>query len=168
MLKKTLVLVGLTLSLSANAVVQNTINGIDYDWFELSETQGLSRDQVEARLADVNDVLYGFEYASRQLVEDLFSSYASYDGLDGWHGDASTVSGIKALISDFGPTHTTYNPGTSVTSTVDGFVVTATNASSLLFYFLRFRFRMRRRKYFLRGVRHSTRHYGGHEGKLRV
>ena len=41
MLKTTLALVGLTLSLSANAVIVNTLGGVNYQWLELSHTLGL-------------------------------------------------------------------------------------------------------------------------------
>jgi hypothetical protein len=59
MLKQTLALAGLTLSLSANAVVQNTLNGIDYEWLELTETQGLSRDQVCGATNTINSCFSG-------------------------------------------------------------------------------------------------------------
>ena len=38
-------------SFNANAVIYNTLNGIDYAWLELTETYYMSRQQVEARLA---------------------------------------------------------------------------------------------------------------------
>ena len=50
--KQTLVATTLVLSSNAHAVVVNTLNGIDYEWLELTETAGLSRDQVEAMLID--------------------------------------------------------------------------------------------------------------------
>ena len=111
----------LILSTSVNAVVLNTLNGVDYQWLELTETQGLSRAEVEARLADTNDALYGYEYASFQQVEELFLSYATWDGLDGYHGDASVILGVSLFMNDFGATDS--NPGNGVdttVSTVDG------------------------------------------------
>lgn len=130
MLKQTLALVGLTLSLSANAVIVNTIGGVDYQWLELSHTQGLSRNAVEARLLDSNDELYGYQYASREQVEQLFFSYASFDGLNGYHGEAAVVEGVKNLISDFGPTYTNVLTGTRPYSTVDGYEVIYTRSNS--------------------------------------
>ena len=65
----------LVLSTSVNASVFNTLNGVDYEWLELTETVGMSRNQVEAQLNDVNSPLYGYEYASISLIEDLFFSY---------------------------------------------------------------------------------------------
>ena len=52
-------------SFNTSAVVLNTLSGVDYEWMELTETQGLTRAQVELRLTDSNDVLFGYEYASR-------------------------------------------------------------------------------------------------------
>ena len=114
----------LVLSTSVNAVVLNTLNGVDYQWLELAETQGLSRDAVEFRLADDTDALYGYEYATRQLVEDLFLSYTTWDLVDGRHGNPSAVSGASNLFSDFGATSTDTGGGTNRTwTTVDGFQV---------------------------------------------
>lgn len=45
----------LVLSTSVNAAVLNTLNGIDYEWLEVTATQGLTRDEVELRLTDTND-----------------------------------------------------------------------------------------------------------------
>ncbi|HEB26657.1 MAG TPA: hypothetical protein ENI05_02620, partial [Porticoccus sp.] len=126
MLKKALALLGLTISMSANAVVQSTFNGVDYDWLELSHTQGLSREAVEERLHSANDVLYGYQYASRAQVEDLFLSYTSFDGIGGWHGNQDVVTGVTALIADFGQTYSDSSPGTRTTDTVDGLFVTYT------------------------------------------
>ncbi len=96
----------LALSTSVNAVVINTLNGVDYEWLKLTETQGLSRAQVELRLADSNDALYGYQYASRKLIEDLFLSYAPWDGLSYWHGDSNSINGVVNLLDDFGVTYT--------------------------------------------------------------
>ena len=117
----------LVLSTSVNASTLNTLNGVDYEWLELTATVGMSRDQVEAGIlaATEGDALYGYEYASRQLLEDLLLSYASFDGLDGIHGAPQVVSGIEAMMLDFGVTeygvpmeyYSTYE-------TVDGYTVT--------------------------------------------
>jgi len=94
------------LSVSANASVINNLNGIDYEWMEMSETLGLSRLQVEAQLSDPNSVLFGYEYASRGLVRDLFYSYSGWDNLSRIHTDPEVVSGLDRLIKDLGITQT--------------------------------------------------------------
>lgn len=109
----------LVLSTSANSSVINTLNGVNYEWMELTETAGLSRDQVELRLADSNDVLFGYEYASRALVEDLFTSYATYDGMDGIHGAANVVSGVQRYFEDFGSASASNVYATSSLAVVD-------------------------------------------------
>ena len=116
--------VSLVLSANVNAVVLNTLNGVDYEWLELTETTGLSRSTVESRIMNVNDVLYGYEYASRQLIEDLFLSYTSWDGISGEHGAAGVVMGISSIQSDFGVTATYAGNGVdSQFVTVDGITV---------------------------------------------
>lgn len=123
MLKQTLGLVGLTLSLSANAVIVNTLGGIDYQWLELSHTKGLSRNQVEARLSDVNDELYGYQYASRAQVEALFWSYATWSGGSRYTTRNAAVDGVTALIDDFGA-NSQHSIGFSITvRTHEGFTV---------------------------------------------
>ena len=97
------VLLGLIcVSLKVNAVVLNTLNGTDYEWLELSATTGMSRDQVEAQLVDASSDLFGYQYASRQLVQDLLTSYTPWDGLNGFHGEAGVVAGMSMYVSDFG------------------------------------------------------------------
>ena len=59
---------------------------------------------VELRLEDVNDSLFGYEYASRQLVEDLFLSYTTWDGVDGYYGAPDVVDGVANYFEDFGAT----------------------------------------------------------------
>jgi len=115
------------LSINANASVINTLNGVEYEWLELTATQGMSRDQVEAGIAAAlpGDVLYGYEYASRTLVKDLLHSYSSWDGLDGIHGDSTVVTGMVMFLDDFGRTYNYEVYGTDITlTTVDGFTVT--------------------------------------------
>ena len=68
MLKKTLALLGLTLSLSANAVIVNTLGGKEYQWLELSHTQGLSRTQVELRLQDERRAKTWFAWANFMVL----------------------------------------------------------------------------------------------------
>lgn len=87
-------------SFNVSATVLNTINGVNYEWLELSVTQGISRDQVDVQLNDVNSALYGYEYASRSLTEDLLLSY-SYWGGPGGHTDPVIVNGLASFLDDF-------------------------------------------------------------------
>lgn len=112
----------LILSTSANASVFKTLNGTNYEWLELTETVSLSRDQIEVRLADSNDVLYGYQYASRFLVEELFLSYSGFDGLGGSHSATSVVNGAVAFFEDFGFTTEEPNFGTFIS--VEGETIT--------------------------------------------
>ena len=117
---------------NANASVINTINGVQYEWLELTATQGLSRNQVELQIAEagINDELYGYEFASRSLVESLFISYSPWPGFDAWWGNPTTVSGISALMNDFGEVGSvSTNPTT--TYSVDGYTVTYDSIRSL-------------------------------------
>jgi len=115
-------------SLSVNASVLNTIDSVDYEWLELTATAGMSRDEVEAQFTVSGSSVYGYEYASKTLVNKLLLSYASYDGLNGYHGDSSVVSGVDDFLGDFGRINDgTGNGFTSSLSTVDGYNVTYEN-----------------------------------------
>jgi len=110
-------------SFNANAIIINTLNGTDYDWLELSATQGLSREQVESQLNNSSSALYGYQYASRVLVQDLFLTYSTWDGQSGYHGDANVVAGLESLIDILGYVY--FNASSFVTTTtVDGYVAT--------------------------------------------
>jgi len=109
-----------------NASVINTLNSNNYEWLELTETAGMSRNSVQATLdaAVAGDAWYGYEFASRELVEDLFLSYATFDGSNGFHGDPDVVSGVSDMLNDFGVLF--YQAGNGVDdpfSTVDGYTV---------------------------------------------
>ena len=88
------------ISINTNAVVLNTLNGVDYEWLKLTMTAGKSRVDVETQLADVNNTLYGYEYASRALVEALFLSYASWGGIDDLHTDSEMIAGTVKYLDD--------------------------------------------------------------------
>ena len=103
-------------SINANAVVVNTLNGVDYEWLELTATAGMSRLAVEAQLSDATSALYGYEYASRALVEDLLLSYSSWDRTSGSHVDSAVITGGEYYLDDFGRTY--YDPGDGVTDPV--------------------------------------------------
>ena len=101
------------LSTGVNASVINSLNGIDYEWLELSATTGMSREQVEAGIAAATpaDILFGYQYASRSLFEDLLWSYGTFDGVNGWHAESELVNGMNDFLTDFGITSTnTYSP----------------------------------------------------------
>ena len=95
-------------SFNANASVVKTLNGVDYAWLKLTATIGMSRADVELRLADSNDALFGYQYANAEQIEALFTSYASWDGLDGIHTNGTVVNGILGLVGDFGYTFTSF------------------------------------------------------------
>lgn len=76
--KLALVTAALVLSNSVNASIIKNLNGIKYEWLEVTGTAGLIRGQVEAQLFDSNSTLFGYQYASRALVQDLFLSYAPW------------------------------------------------------------------------------------------
>lgn len=101
----------LMLSTSVNAsVITNELDGQQYEWLSLDVTLGQSRDVVEGLLnvASIGDELYGYEYASRLLLSDLFTSYAVWDttlpDVDGYSTNSDIISGISTLFSDFGAT----------------------------------------------------------------
>ena len=93
-------------SLNANAAIVKSLGGTTYEFLELSATDGMDRSDVEAAILDTNSSLYGYQYASRQVTEQLFLSYASWDGLFGVHTDSPVASGANAFINDFGLTTT--------------------------------------------------------------
>lgn len=94
----------MVISFNANAAVINTLNGVEYAWLELTSTVGSSRADIELRLNDPNDSLYGYQYANAEQIESLFLSYAAWDGLDGVHTSGAVTSGIRNFIYDFGYT----------------------------------------------------------------
>lgn len=127
----------LLLSTSVNASVMNTLNGVDYEWLELTVTAGMSRTQVEAGIAVAlpGDQLYGYEYASRQLIEDLFLSYAPWDGREWWHESSEVIDGTINYLNDFGLLETYEIGAIFKVNTVDGnFIPTdAVGSSGALF-----------------------------------
>lgn len=109
------------LPVSVPASIIHTLNGIEYEWLEISETRGLSRDQVEVMLADTDSVLFGYQYASRSLVQDLLYSYAPWDGVTGAHGAPDVVQGISSLLADLGGGLEINEPEPMSTTTQDGY-----------------------------------------------
>ena len=108
LLKLASTLIALALSASANASIINTFYGVEYEWLELSATQGLSRSEVESRIASATpgDQLYGYQYASRELVHELFHSYMPWAGAttSGNTNQHAALYGANNFIQDFGHT----------------------------------------------------------------
>ena len=82
-----------------------------YEWLTLDVALGQTRSEVEGNLATATPTseIYGYQYASRSLVEQLFTSYAgldpelsTYDSV--YSEDNNIIAGIKTLFSDFGTT----------------------------------------------------------------
>ena len=124
------IVIGVALSLlmfNANAVVFNTLNGVDYEWLELTATVNMSRPDVEAELSDVSSTLYGYEYASRYLLEELFNSYTNWDGLDGLHANPEVLLSQQRFMNDFGVTDANIGTLGNEYHTVDGYTVIAGN-----------------------------------------
>ena len=128
--KLILVLVSVFTSSTINASTLRILNGIEYEWLELTETAGLSRNEVELRLADPDDVLYGYEYASRSLVESLYLSYSSFDGISGRHSDPGVINGGIAFLNDFG--HTIEQDSYGGYITVEGELIERTTEPGLI------------------------------------
>jgi len=117
-----------SVSLTANASFFTTFSGgQEYEWLEVTATQGLSRDTVQSMLATDVD-LAGYEYASRSLVEELFLSYTAF-GVNGYNGATDIVLGVSDLINDLGYTsfysgtgvNTSYTADDGVTVNYDGY-----------------------------------------------
>lgn len=99
----------LMLSTSVNgSVITNEIAGQQYDWLSIDTTLGVNRNSVEAMLLDSSSAVYGYQYASRSLVASLFTSYASWDGVNDYHSDPAVVLGISNLFNDFGLSESTF------------------------------------------------------------
>jgi len=94
----------LAFSSISKASIIYSLNGVQYEWLELTATQGMSRNQVESLLVDPNSDLYGYQYASRRQIESLFTSYvSSWDGQYGVH-DSNTANEVMSILQDFGIT----------------------------------------------------------------
>lgn len=115
--KSAIVIMALLLFGNANASVIRTINEVQYEWLELTETTGSHRQEIEVRLLDQNDVLFGYQYATRLQVEELLLTYVQYSS-DGHYTSLEKISGIEGYLSDFGTTVTMVD--NSVLMTVDG------------------------------------------------
>jgi hypothetical protein len=114
------------LSVDASAAVVKTLGGATYEFLELSATETLLRADIEIELQDPGSSLYGYEYASRALVEELLLSYASWDGLNGLHTNSAVIAGVSAFMNDFGQTNSGSPNGIlEQYSAVDGSMVVA-------------------------------------------
>ena len=83
-----------------NASIINNIDGVDYEWLDLTQTQGMSRVQVESLIADSNSNLYGYRYATRKEASSLFYSYFSNPITYGT--TAGHAQEALNLLNDFG------------------------------------------------------------------
>lgn len=115
-------------SFNTNAALV-ALNGVNYEWLEVTETTGMSRVDVEQQLNDINSSLYGYQYASRQLLEDLFLSYVPWNGINGRYGDPALLTNSDAFYNDFGITDSA-DTGLITLSTTDGYTVQYNNRKS--------------------------------------
>lgn len=112
------------LSFSANATIINIINGNKLEWLELTATQHLNRNEVETLLTNESSVLYGYQYAPRKQVENLFQYYMPWDGISGFHGNSTIVANNKDFLNLFGITSSFAGNGLRInTTTTDGYTV---------------------------------------------
>jgi len=88
MLKKIIALVGLTLSLSANSTIvdlgtitRDTTTGLD--WLDVTETQGLSYNEVVAQMVD-DGAYEGWRYALTAEVGSFFDAFGGSGIYQGW------------------------------------------------------------------------------------
>lgn len=130
----------LLFNLNAHSSVINTLDGVEYEWLELSETADMSYYEVLSQIDSANpgDLLYGYNYASRQLTQALLLSYMPYDGVDGLHGSPDVVTGTEQFFNDFGALRAYRSPAIDniTTTTVDGYTVTYEQYNYLMSYFL--------------------------------
>lgn len=107
---------------SVEASIVRTVNGLDYEWMELSATVGLSRTDVEAMLIDPSNSLYGFRYASREETELLLRSYSEFPSeLNTFY--SYMAPGAQAFFDDFGSTFTEYFGQTNQLMTSDNVLI---------------------------------------------
>ena len=84
----------------AHAVAIFPINGInDLEWLELTETLGLSREDVEQQTLDPNDTFYSWRYATVEEVETL--TYGLWGGIT-TNTDSSNFTGAETFFNAFG------------------------------------------------------------------
>lgn len=122
---KPIIILALFFTANVNASVFNTLNNVDYEWLEFSETVGLSRDQVQDLIdtAKPGDVFYEYEYASRELVEDLLLSYVPAGTSSGFYGGPAVISGVSNFLDDFGILTQRISSSSISKKTVDGYTV---------------------------------------------
>jgi hypothetical protein len=115
MLKKTLALVGLTLSLSANATIvdlgnitRDTSTGLD--WLDLTETNGRSYTDISNKLGAEQEFA-GWRYATGQEVQDLWVNFGLTEGtnLSISTADTNQYASFINAVNHLGNTHNEYN-----------------------------------------------------------
>jgi hypothetical protein len=102
-----LITIALLACTAANAVVVNELGGVKYQWLELSTTSSMTRVQMDAELLNPGSSLYGYQYASADLVDELLYSYAPWGGQSGYYADDAVNIGIDKFFGDFGVGGTT-------------------------------------------------------------
>ncbi|MDH5570154.1 MAG: hypothetical protein OEY89_00215 [Gammaproteobacteria bacterium] len=110
-------IIGLALYSPANSSIINTINGQGYEWLEFSATAGLSRDEVNILLTDINSDLYGYRYATRLETQVLLESYTpNPEELNHWY--SYMAPGAQTFFDDFGVLFYDYfdQPQTAITA----------------------------------------------------
>ena len=96
-------------TVNLNATIIRDYDGIDnLEWLELTETAGMSRNEVEDLLQDPHSTLYGYRYASKAEVSSLLDSYTLASGIDpgsvpNWSGYFTSLSDMTdSFLHDFG------------------------------------------------------------------
>ena len=125
-------IIWISLLSSANASFVRAIDGVNYQWMELSSTVDLSRDAVESLIVDPNSELFGYRYASRQETQALLASYHELpEELNVFY--ASMASGAQEFFSDFGVTFVEQLPQTYEFTTADNVLINYNQAISSYF-----------------------------------
>ncbi len=88
-----------------------TDNATGLQWLRLTETAGLSFNDVNARISDPTDPLYGWEYATTQQVNDVLNDILHISGIpfDGWRSSFNGVV-LSDVLPLFGQLYTPTTP----------------------------------------------------------
>lgn len=125
---------GFIIASIVNASVLTTLDGIQYEWLELSLTDGMSREEVEALTFDISSELYGYRYANRIETESLLHHYIDNGGYDG--ESVYSATGVQNFLLDFGATRQgSVSGGIFEVNTLDQGVVQINWYSEANFYF---------------------------------
>jgi len=88
-----------------------TDNATGLDWLRLTETAGLSFNEVSTRISDPADPLYGWQYATTQQVNDVLNDILHISGIpfDGWRTSFNGVV-LGDVLPLFGQLYTPTTP----------------------------------------------------------